>query len=68
MLLIPALGRQRKVDLCEFEASLVYRMSSRTARTVTQRNLITKSKQMIFFLKEQREDVKSSVINTLSGS
>ena len=30
--LIPALGRQRQVDLCEFEASLVYRVSSRTAR------------------------------------
>ena len=26
-----ALGRQRQVDLCEFEASLVYRVSSRTA-------------------------------------
>ena len=23
--LIPALGRQRQVDLCEFEASLVYK-------------------------------------------
>ena len=30
--LIPALGRQRQADLCEFEASLVYRESSRTAR------------------------------------
>ncbi|CAO2587489.1 hypothetical protein LEMLEM_LOCUS4506 [Lemmus lemmus] len=25
MPLIPALGRQRQVDLCEFEASLVYK-------------------------------------------
>ena len=25
---IPALGRQRQVDLCEFEASLVYKASS----------------------------------------
>ena len=32
MLLIPALGRQRQADLCEFEAILVYRVSSRTAR------------------------------------
>ena len=24
-LLIPALGRQRQVDICEFEASLVYK-------------------------------------------
>ena len=28
---ILALGRQRLVDLCEFKASLVYRLSSRTA-------------------------------------
>ena len=28
--LIPALGRQRQVDLFEFEASLVYRASART--------------------------------------
>jgi hypothetical protein len=32
MPLIPPLGRQRQVNLCEFEASLVYRVSSRTAR------------------------------------
>ena len=38
MPLIPALGRQRQVDLNEFEASLVYKASSRTARTVTHRN------------------------------
>jgi hypothetical protein len=39
MLLIPALGRQR-----EFEDSLVYRVSSRTARA-TQRNPVSKNKQ-----------------------
>jgi hypothetical protein len=38
MCLIPALGRQRQADLCEFEASLIYKESSRTARAVTQRN------------------------------
>ena len=27
---IPALGRQRQVDLCELAASLVYRESART--------------------------------------
>jgi hypothetical protein len=33
--LIPALGRQRQGDLCEFkEASQVYIESSRTARTI----------------------------------
>jgi hypothetical protein len=32
MPLIPALERQRQADLCEFEDSLVYKTSSRTAR------------------------------------
>jgi hypothetical protein len=32
MLSIPALGRQRRLDLYEFDASLVYRVSVRTAR------------------------------------
>jgi hypothetical protein len=32
--------KQRQIDLCEFEANLVYRVSSRTAR-VTQRNLVS---------------------------
>jgi hypothetical protein len=40
--LIPALGRQRQED-SEFEASLVYRVSSRTARA-TQRNPVSKNK------------------------
>ena len=32
---------EKQVDLCEFEASLVYRESSRTARA-TQRNPVSK--------------------------
>jgi hypothetical protein len=32
MLLIPAFGRQRQVDLFEFEAILVYIVGSRLAR------------------------------------
>ena len=41
--LIPApLRRQREADLCEFEVSLVYRGSSRTAKA-TQRNLDSKN-------------------------
>jgi hypothetical protein len=43
MPLIPALGRQRQVD-SEFEASLVYRVSSRTA-SVIQRNPVLKKKK-----------------------
>jgi hypothetical protein len=35
--------RQRQVDLYEFKASLVYRVSSRTARA-TQRNPVLKNK------------------------
>jgi hypothetical protein len=42
--LIPALGRQRQVDLCEFEASLVYRMSSRTARAIQRNPCLEKTK------------------------
>jgi len=39
--LIPALRRQRQADHCEFEASLVYRMSSRIAKA-TQRNPVSR--------------------------
>jgi hypothetical protein len=38
----PALGRQRQVELCEFQTSLVYRGSSRIAKT-TQRNPVLKN-------------------------
>ena len=34
-LLIPALGRHRQVDLSKLKACLVYKVSSRTVRTVT---------------------------------
>lgn len=37
VLLIPALRRQKQVGLCVFETCLVYKASSRMART-TQRN------------------------------
>jgi hypothetical protein len=43
--LIPALGRQRQV-ISEFEASLVYRVSSRTARA-TQRNPVSKNQNSL---------------------
>jgi hypothetical protein len=32
--IIPAFGRQRQVDICEFKASLFYRRSSRTTRAI----------------------------------
>ena len=50
--LIPVFGRQRQVDFFEFEASLVYRASSRTSRAVTQRNPVLKirEKKVIFSL------------------
>ena len=44
MPLIPTLGRQRQADLSVFKASLVYRVSSRTARA-TQRNPIKRDIQ-----------------------
>ena len=42
MPLIPALGRQRQADVCEYEASLVYRASSRTIKA-TLRNPVMKN-------------------------
>jgi hypothetical protein len=43
MPLIPALGRQRQEDLCEFKVSLICRVSSNTAKA-TQINLVLKNK------------------------
>lgn len=50
MTLISTLKRQ-KADLCDFKASLIYRSSSRIART-TQRNHVE-----IFFLKKRKGKV-----------
>jgi hypothetical protein len=41
------------VALCEFEASLVYKASSRTARAVTQRNIVLNYPP--FFLPKERK-------------
>ena len=49
MSVIPALGRQRQAD-SEFEASLVYRVSSRSARA-TQRNPVLKKQKTFFKIK-----------------
>ena len=56
---VPALGRQRQVDLCELEASLVYKVSSRTARAVTQRNPVSKEKKK----RKKKERKKGSIFN-----
>jgi hypothetical protein len=53
--LIPALRKQRQVEFCEFEASLVYKESFRTGRA-TQRNSVL-SKQT----KGKRCDISSLV-------
>ena len=45
LLLIPALKRQRQVDLCEFEVSMVYIMGSRTVKA-TKRNGLENKKQI----------------------
>ena len=41
---VPALKRQRQMDLCVFEASLIYRASSRIAGAITG-NPVSKTKQ-----------------------
>ena len=52
MPLILTLERQRQVDLSDFGASLVYQGSSRTVRTVTQRNPISKKNLYVYLAKE----------------
>ena len=42
--LIPAFGRQRQPDLCEFETSLVYRASSRIGSKATEKPCFEKPK------------------------
>jgi hypothetical protein len=43
--LTPTLRQQRQADLCEFEDNLVYRVSSRRARTIHRRNKTTAKNQ-----------------------
>ena len=38
--------KQRPADLCEFKANLLYKASSKTARTVTQKNSKKKRKEI----------------------
>lgn len=46
MPLIPVLGKQGQVDLCEFETSLIYWASSRTARKLSQKNKIKQTNKL----------------------
>jgi hypothetical protein len=57
MLLIPALSRQRQVDLCEFQASVVHRRNSRTAKA-TQRIPVSKNKTKTIRREEKRREEK----------
>ena len=67
MLLILALRRQRQVDLYEFKVSLVYRVSSKTARA-TQRSpvLENSNKRQGLILSAHHTVVYSSVAFVLS--
>ena len=56
MPLIPALRRQRQIDLCEFKASLVYRVSSRTERNPVLENSNKTKKDK----KEERKSLNPS--------
>jgi hypothetical protein len=42
--MIPALRREKQAEVCEFKASLVYKVNSSTARVVIQRNPVLKIK------------------------
>jgi hypothetical protein len=39
---IPVLGRHRQADICEFQASLVYKESFKTVRAIIERNPVLK--------------------------
>jgi hypothetical protein len=54
------------VDLCEFEASKVYIESSRTARAVTQRNPVSKTKPNQ--TKQEKTTTEITLIRTITGS
>ena len=47
---MPALGRQRQADLCEFKASLVYRVPGQAPKL--QRNPVLKIKKLIIIIKK----------------
>jgi hypothetical protein len=63
--LLPALGRQRQMDLCEFQTSMVYGTVSVTARA-TQRNFVLKRQRQIQ-TKQRRQTRRLCDYNPHSG-
>lgn len=60
--MIPELRRQRYVDFCELKASLVFRTSSRTARTTQKPSLKRKKKEE----EESKQAKENSVLVEVS--
>jgi hypothetical protein len=61
MPLIPALRRQRQMDLCEFKASLVYKISKTTG--ATQRNTVLENQnQTRAKTKQTKQDNPSQLL------
>ena len=56
MPLIPALGRQKQADLYEYEASLVYKASSKTGYKATEKPFVEKQKTNRESKKEKSSD------------
>ena len=54
MSLIPVLQRQRQVDRCELEISLVYRVCPETVKT-TQRNPVSKTHKIFLKCKKKKK-------------
>jgi hypothetical protein len=54
--LIPALGRQRQADLCEFETNLVYKVNSWIAMATQRISVLIKTT-----LREKQEKEKKKV-------
>ena len=68
MPLIPALGRQRPKDFSEFEISLTYRVSSRTARvSKKQTNKKNYQKEKEKRKKEKEEEKKEKTAPATGG-
>jgi hypothetical protein len=55
---IPALRRQRQVDLCESEASLVYRVSCRLARATHRETLSRKTNKKFIILRMKERPIR----------